>query len=370
MECCKKKIASIDQWVYALLIVVVLYLFFRLLTNLGWFSWLGTGMGEVSFGVAFLIGVAASLSTCLAVVGAVVISFAAKYQSSGKSLADTSCPHLLFHLGRLVSFALFGGLLGIVGSWITVSGQLMGWFTILIAIILVWLGLNILGLVPPISKYGLRLPGGALGHWHRLKESEHPLMPIVIGGFTFFLPCGFTQSMQLFAISSGSFWTGAMTMFLFALGTLPVLLGLGFATSRFSAMKGVLFKLIIGMIVIVFAYVTLLAGFAQAGIDLVWPGGGGGEQSIIQDNVQVVSMVSDLKGYNPNTFKVKAGVPVRWEINAKQLTGCTDEIVVPSLGIRQELDQGMNVIEFTPENPGTIGFSCWMGMVRGKFIIE
>jgi len=307
----------------------------------------------------------------LAVVGAVVISFAAKYEARGNFYESNVKPHLLFHLGRLLGFFFLGGLLGVLGSFINLSGSFMGWFTAAIALVLAWLGLNILGLVPPISKYGIRMPRKTMKAWDRLQSSDHPLTPIVIGAFTFFLPCGFTQSMQLFAVSTGSFFTGGLTMLLFALGTVPVLLGLGFATSRFSHMKASLFKLIIGMVVIGFAVSTLLSGFAQAGIDISLPFSGQVKNTaVVTDDIQVVEMTADYRGYSPSSFKIKAGVPVRWEVDAKQVSGCTDEIIVPSLNIRQKLTSGINVIEFTPTAPGTIGFSCWMGMVRGKFIVE
>jgi len=367
----QKRLPSLDQWVYALAIVALLYVFFKFLSNLGLFDWVAFGGDELSIGVAFLVGVVASISTCLAVVGAVVVSFAAKYETRGNFYQSNIKPHLLFHLGRLLSFFFLGGLLGVLGSFINVSGSVMGWFTVIIGLILIWLGLNILGLVDPISKCGIRMPRKTMKVWDRLQSSDHPLTPIIIGAFTFFLPCGFTQSMQLFAVSTGSFFGGALTMFLFALGTAPVLLGLGFATSRFSHMKASLFKLVIGMVVVLFALGTLLSGMAQAGLDLTLPFSGQVKNTaVISDDVQVVKMTADYRGYSPSSFRIQVGVPVRWEIDATQITGCTDEIIVPSLNIRQPLHPGMNVIEFVPDQVETIGFSCWMGMVRGKFIVE
>lgn len=366
----RSKIPSPDQWVYALAIVALLYVSFNFLTNLGLFDWITFDKDELNVGVAFLIGIVASISTCLAVVGAVVISFAAKYETHGNFYRSNVKPHLLFHLGRLLSFFFLGGLLGVIGGWFELSGSFMGWFTVIIGAVLVWLGLNIIGLVPSISKIGLRMPRKTMKAWNHLQSSDHPLTPIVIGAFTFFLPCGFTQSMQLFAVSTGSFLSGGLTMLLFALGTAPVLLGLGFATSRFSHMKATLFKLVIGMVVIGFAVSTLLSGFAQAGVDVSLPGSGGGQTAVVADDVQIVTMTADYRGYTPSTIRIKQGVPVRWEVNATQISGCTDEIIVPSLNIRAPLESGLNVIEFTPDKAGTIGFSCWMGMVRGKFIVE
>jgi uncharacterized protein len=371
-DCTNKKSTTPDQWIYAFFLVVLLYLLFELLTNLGLFSWLEIDSENISIGLAFLIGLVASMSTCLAVVGGVVLAFAAKYQSSGSFFKANIKPHLMFHVGRWGSFFLLGGLLGVIGSWFDVSGSVMGWFTIIIALVLFWLGLNMLGITPSMSAVGIRMPKSTMRIWGKLKNSNHALAPVALGAFSFFLPCGFTQSMQLFAVSTGSFWLGGLTLLFFAIGTSPVLLGLGFAASRFRNMNIKVFQLVIGMVVLVFGFSTLQSGLALAGIDISLPTSISSSSStaVVQEDVQIVQMIADYRGYTPSTFYLQKDVPVRWEINATQITGCTDEIIVPDLDIRQKLTSGVNIIEFTPTRAGTIGFSCWMGMVRGKFIVE
>jgi sulfite exporter TauE/SafE/copper chaperone CopZ len=348
--------ASIWQWVLALWVVVCLYAIYKLLGYFGLLDWVNVDPSNINYGMAFLIGIVASLSTCLAIVGAVVISFSAKYKGQGNFYSANVKPHILFHLGRLTAFAILGGLLGLVGSWFELS--------------LGWMGLNILGVLPSLTAIGIRMPGKSMNTWGRLKKSEHALAPVLLGAFTFFLPCGFTQSMQLFAVSSGSFFVGALTMFLFALGTVPVLAGLGMATSRFKNTKTVVFQKVIGFLVILFAFYTLLSGLAIAGVNIGLIGGGNVGNAAQSGNFQVVEMTVTYSGYNPNVFKIKRGVPVKWIITGEQITGCTNEVMIPSLGIRQSIFRGENIIEFTPNKVGTLGFSCWMGMVRGKFIVE
>jgi len=366
----KRENASFAQWLYALLVVFCLYIVYKYLSWIGVFDWISVDPSDVTFGAALLIGVVASLSSCLAVVGAVVISFGAKYKSRGTYFQTNVKPHLLFHVGRLATFFVLGGVLGVVGGWMTISNTLMGWFTLAIALVLVWLGLNILGVVPSLSRVGIRMPRKAMGVWNRLKNSEHKMAPVLLGAFTFFLPCGFTQSMQLFAISSGSFWMGAMTMVFFALGTAPVLLGVGVASSRFKNAKTVVLKKVMGFIVIVFAFYTASAGFAVAGIDISFFDKTIEGETVIQNGFQEVRMVVGYSGYNPNTIRVQDGVPVRWVIDAESLNGCSNEIIMPALNLRKKLVPGENIVEFTPAGKGVIPFSCWMGMLRGKFIVE
>ena len=124
-------------------------------------------------------------------------------------------------------------------------------------------------------------------------------------------------------------------------------------------------------IVLFFAFYTLSAGLAIKGIDInFWNTARSSEQAISQGNEQIVNMAVTYRGYNPSSIRLEKGVPVRWVIDGQQVTGCTNEIMVPELGIRQKIYQGENIIEFTPTKEGVINFSCWMGMVRGKFIVE
>lgn len=363
--------ASGEQWFYSLLLVGALYLAYKYLQWIGLLDWVEADTSDVRYGTSFIIGIVASLSSCLVVVGAVVMSFAAKYQSRGTFYQRNLKPHLLFHLGRLATFFVLGGILGLIGSWFSVSDNFISIFTIFVALVLAWLALNILGFVPSLTTMGIRMPKKAMGTWKKLQNSEHALAPVALGAFSFFLPCGFTQSMQLFAMSSGDFMTGAMTLFLFALGTGPVLFGLGVATTRFKNMKAVVLQKAIGFIVLFFAFYTLSSGLAIKGVDINFWSTKEAVSSVVNTaNAQVINMAVDYRGYSPSVFKLQKGVPVQWIIDGTGASGCTNEIIVPDLGIRKSLQVGENIIEFTPQQTGNISFSCWMGMVRGKFIIE
>jgi plastocyanin domain-containing protein len=75
------------------------------------------------------------------------------------------------------------------------------------------------------------------------------------------------------------------------------------------------------------------------------------------------------RGYSPNVIFIKKDIPVRWIINVKQMSGCTDEIILLEYNIKKPLQYGENIIEFTPDRLGDIKFSCWMQMVWGKFVV-
>lgn len=75
------------------------------------------------------------------------------------------------------------------------------------------------------------------------------------------------------------------------------------------------------------------------------------------------------KGFEPNRFTVRKGIPVRWIIDATELNPCTSGIVVPTLGLEFQIKLGEQTIEFTPQQDGVIPWSCWMGMMPGAFVV-
>ncbi|MEI8175229.1 MAG: sulfite exporter TauE/SafE family protein, partial [bacterium] len=85
------------------------------------------------------------------------------------------------------------------------------------------------------------------------------LTPALVGIATFFLPCGFTQSMQIYTLSTGNFMTGALIMLSFALGTLPVLGLISFSSLSIGKNKNAsIFFKVAGLIVILFAIFNLI----------------------------------------------------------------------------------------------------------------
>ena len=245
----------------ALPVALGLILLFLLLQKLEIINLLTSS--TVGYGTAFLIGAIASVSTCMAVVGGLVLSLSASFAKSG----DTVRPQVLFHAGRLVSFFLLGGAIGAIGaSWqLGATGTFV--MSALVAFVLLLLGLNLLDIFPTAKRFQVSLPSALGARVHGLKNMSHTLTPFLIGIATFFLPCGFTQSMQLYTLTTGDFLTGAFTMTAFALGTLPVLALLSFSSLgiRTKAEPGVFFKTA-GLIVIFFGIFNLANALAALGL--------------------------------------------------------------------------------------------------------
>ncbi len=358
----------------SLLIVFALYQLFKAFDLV---SLAPSATGVLSFVGILLIGLVAGTSSCLAVTGGLLLAMAAKYNETHQ--AETAWhkfkPLLSFNAGRLASYFVLGGVVGLLGRSITLSTTVTGYLNILVAFVMLTLALKILHIVPK-GTFPIR-PPKRLSHWIAdLSESDHPAAPFVLGAMTFFLPCGFTQSLQLAALASGSFLTGALTMFIFALGTLPALLGISAISSTATGNFSRLFLRFSGTLVLILSLFNLNSGLTLAGIDLSSFVGDPGQATVAAGAPTVTNGVQEVRRrvngfrYDPSNITIKAGVPVRWIVDGSQAGGCASSIVIPSLGVGKVLESGDNVIEFTaPSQPGNLAFSCGMGMIRGNFTV-
>ncbi len=250
-----------SEFAYALPIAMLFVFLFIFLQRVGLVNLIGTG--KPTYGTAFIVGIVASLSSCMAVVGGLVLSMAATFARTG----DRVKPQVLFHVGRLVSFFILGGVIGMLGSAFQLNGLGTFILSLVIGVTMFILGVNLLDIFHVAKKFQLAMPKFLGAHAMNLTKVNHALTPFLVGVATFFLPCGFTQSMQIYSLGTGSFTVGALTMFTFALGTLPVLALLSFSSFGIADGKwsGVFFKTA-GLIVIVFAIFNIINGAAAFGL--------------------------------------------------------------------------------------------------------
>lgn len=218
---------------------------------------------KVSYGTAFVVGIIASLSSCMAVVGGLLLSMSATFAKEG----DKVRPQLMFHGGRLVAFFILGGIIGALGSAFTLNTGATFTLNLLIGLVMLILGINLLDVFHFTKKFQPAMPKFFARHALGLSKVNHHLTPLLIGLATFFLPCGFTQSMQIFTLSTGNFITGGLTMLAFALGTLPILALISFSSFSIkdSTKTGIFFKSA-GLIVIMFALFNLTNSLVVIGL--------------------------------------------------------------------------------------------------------
>lgn len=344
---------------------------------------IGFGVSQnMSYGFIFLIGLVAAVSSCIAVTGGLLLAVAAKYNEKHAELQGIGKfkPHLYFNIGRIFSYTLLGGLVGLLGSTLTISPRINGILVILVSVVMIMLGFQLLKIFPSLRFVQLKMPKFLAHKIHNFANKDGKIAPFFLGTLTFFLPCGFTQALQLYVLSTGDFVTGALTMLTFSLGTLPALLSLS-AISSFS--RGVFqqyFLKFAGVLVILLGIFNINNGLVLTGVNVKLVSalqseavgneeGDGGVKTI--NGKQIVEMKVEGLTYSPSQFTVKKDIPVEWQIDGSGASGCAQVIIIPELGITKYLSSTeITTISFTPQETGAIPFSCSMGMTtRGASFI-
>jgi plastocyanin domain-containing protein len=167
---------------------------------------------------------------------------------------------------------------------------------------------------------------------------------------------------------------GALTLGTFAVGTAPGLLGIGGLSSIIKGNLAKMFFKSAGVAVVGLAFFNIFNGLNLTGNSIIDALETKNTRSDTQEisgknvnGIQIIKMGQNSDGYKPNTFTVKVGIPVRWEVESNSSYTCASSLSVPKLNYRKILSQGQNIIEFTPTEVGSINFSCSMGMFRGVF---
>ena len=276
----------------------------------------------------FLFGLIAGLSTCAGLLSSLVVSLVS---SSFRPLLSLS----LFGLGRLLSFTFFGLILGVIGHLFLSSA-----FNIVLAFLLLFLGLR---------QFGL---------FHFSLPSFFPrptLSPFFLGALTFFLPCGFTLTVQSLALLSSPL-RSSLLLLIFSLGTLPplFLLGLSATKIRFPSFLS-------GAMILFFSF-----SLFRSHLKLFPPQT---SSAIAPASItQTIKTDAYSSSYFPSTVTIKANTPTRWEISDRGASGCTRSLTAPSLfpGNLIIPVNGIATRDFVSPSPGTYSFSCSMGMITGQ----
>lgn len=347
-------------------ILIIIFVIFTLGLRTSGFD-MESKLNNASYAFLFVVGIFTSIH-CVGMCGGIMISQSLSFAKESKSKLESITPSLLYNLGRVLSYSILGGLIGGIGSVFSLSITAKAFIQIFAGLFMVIMGLNISGF-KLFRKFSIKIPN-FLSKYKRKFNS-----PFLVGFLNGFMPCGPLQTMQLFALGTGSALKGALSMFIFALGTVPLMLTFG-AISGFLS-KGYTKKLLkfSGVLIIVLGLIMSNRGLSLSGINInplsyVMASSFNSNSStdsskaILEDGVQIINMTANNNGYSPNVFYVQKGVPVKWVINGESLNYCNNSIVVNSLNIQQKLKSGENIIEFTPTDKD-INFSCWMGMIRG-----
>lgn len=362
-----------------LFLVVVL----AVLAQLTGVAHLTAGAGDLASGglvVALLLGLAAGVSTCMALVGGLVLALSASFQASSSSpqtgLAAVR-PAVVFLVGRVVGYGVFGAALGAVGATFTLPPLVTGGLMLVVAVVMTLLGVRLTGVSPRIAGWSPTLPTGlgrALGAGGPSRGVYSDARAVLLGAGSFFLPCGFTQAVQVFALSTGSPAFGAALLATFALGTVPGLLALAGLPILVPAGARTTLLRLVGVAVLGFAFINVSGGLELAGIDLTAFATGSAtgltpSSTLTADGRQLLTTHQDADGYSPANVAIYANIPTTWTIESSTVTTCAATMVIPAWNTGAQLKLGPNELQLPALPPGVVHYTCAMGMYSGTITV-
>lgn len=345
-------------------VLFILYFFAQELKLLPDFN--TTAGSSITYMTVLVLGLVASTSTCMATSGALFLSTVGKL-NRGAAFTDNVLPAISFNVGRVLSYGLFGFIAGMLGKTAAQNLQLGSLLTLFVSLFMILIGLNMAKLISFSFLSGNSLTKGLFETLESKLIQSPKKTSFFLGAITYFLPCGFTQSVQLYALGLADPLQSALIMMIFAIGTIPALLAVGFASSLTKSPHYALFARTMGVLVFIigisyFSNFLTLRGININPTEIISTSG---STVPVKDGYQEIKMNVNSSGYTPNNFTVKSGVPVKWIMNGENVFGCQGLVLAPKLGMQKTLEKGENTYEFTPTEKGPIVFSCSMGMFRG-----
>lgn len=358
----KKNKTKLKDILPIILVILIIYFGLQLILGFNLFNFIPSVNSKASLTMLFLVGLLTSVH-CIGMCGSINLAIVMKNSDNGIRNP------LLYNLGRVISYTLTGAIVGGIGSVLSYNVGIQATIIYITSIFMLMMGLAMLGWLPAfLFPLIPKMPKGMK------KVFNSKQGPLVVGLLNGLMPCGPLQAMQLYALASGSIFMGALSMFIYALGTVPLMLGFGILFTKLRGKYNIIIQRISSVIIIFLALFMFNRSLNLMGINLnqmlknVYESTQtrNYEVATIKDGVQYVSINLTYKGYKP--IVVQKGIPVEFNIKVDDISyyGCTNSIRIPTLGISQDLDTGDNIIKFTPTKIGDITYTCWMGMVTSN----
>lgn len=306
---------------------------------------------NVTYGVLFVTGLLTSIH-CISMCGAINLMAVVNGDKKTKFVRP-----LLYNLGRVISYTIIGGVVGLVGSVLSINDFINGIIVFVASIIMILMSLSMLGII-----------NFRISFLNKIRIKNKSRNAFIIGLINGLMPCGPLQAMQVYALSTGSFFKGALSMMLFGLGTVPLMLGVGFIYNLFRGKRKILINKISSILILILSIVMLNRSLLMFNIDVFkyFKNYGDFSTARIVDDYQVIEFDLDYNNYQD--ILVQVGIPVKMiiHVDKKYLTGCNNEIISKEFDIDKKLEVGDNEIIFTPKEIGIFTYTCSMDMIKNN----
>jgi uncharacterized protein len=353
--------------------------------------------------VAFVTGLTTGGLSCLAVQGGLLAGTlahqieqdyteqAVKGKPGGKKSktlapvrSNPAMPILLFLVAKLAAYTLLGALLGLLGSYLSLSPTTRAMLMIAIGVFMVGNALRMFNVHPIFRYFSFEPPKFITRYIRRTAKGTDTLTPLFLGALTVFIPCGVTQAMMAAALGTGSAVMGAALMFAFILGTSPVFFVVAYLTTELGSRMEKYFMRFVAAVVLVLGLVTVNGGLNILGSPLSFQNvtrslvPSAGVFASQTESTAPVAANGDLllqvenDGYFPETLKAPAGQALTLNLVTNKTYSCSRDFVIPALNFYQLLpDTGKVQVSIPAQSKGSkLYFTCSMGMYTGQILFE
>lgn len=347
--------------------------------------------------VAFVTGLTTGGLSCLAVQGGLLAGTLAhqieqdytqqaikgkpkkKNKAQAPARSNTALPILLFLIAKIAAYTLLGALLGLLGSYLSLSPATRAILMIAIGVFMVGNALRMFHVHPIFRYFSFEPPKFITRYIRRTAKGTDNLTPLFLGALTVFIPCGVTQAMMAAALGTGSAVMGAALMLAFTLGTSPVFFVIAYLTTELGSRMEKYFMRFVAVVVLILGLVTVNGGLNILGSPLsvqnmtrgLLPSDTASAAAPVPANGELILQVEN-NGYFPRTLKAPAGQKITLNLVTNKTYSCSRDFVIPGLSFYQLLPDTGTVQVSIPAQPrgSKLYFTCSMGMYTGQIVFE
>lgn len=345
---------------------------------------------DTSLAIIFVTGLTTGGLSCVAMQGGLLTSLIAnqnKYRPTNQShqsltskFLDQSSllPITAFLITKLLSHTILGFMLGLLGSQIAINQTTQLAFQIFTALFMFATALNLLN-IHPIFRYVVFQPPKFLNKYIKSTSNSQSLFaPILLGILTIFIPCGVTQAMEISAINSANPITGALIMFSFILGTIPIFTLLGVISSKLTTNLYTQFTKLTAYALILLSIYTANASLTVLNSPITLQTITNPIHEIFfytpptqsqlsnNSNLQQIAINVLNNGYSPNYIQVRQNIPVQLTLISNNTYSCSLSFILKEFNINTFLQSNdSQSFTFTPTQKGKYTYTCSMGMYTG-----
>lgn len=334
------------------------------------------------------LGLVTSLH-CVSMCGPMVVTYAVKGEEGGPWHRKL-IPNLAYQGAKITSYVIVGLALGAVGSAFNLDG-VRPYIMLLAGVFMIIMGLGMTGKFPWAARLTPRPPKFLVTQLSKARRKANTdaesgessiATPITFGLLTGLMPCAPLMAAELAAAGTGSILYGGIAMLAFGIGTAPLMLAFGTASSLLPKDLKTKMMSVLAIVVILFGVMYLNRAAMRLGSPVTLntakatilgtPSGSASSASYTAGADGVVEVPLTIKNtqFAPANLQIPADKPVRLVVDRQEDNACSSQLSIPQLGVTVDLKpNAVTTVDLPATKAGAYTLTCGMGMMSGQLSV-